>query len=140
MSQTSDSKALTAVVKVDISPGELLDKITILQIKSERIEDQDKNRNVMIELEVLETAFSQSLTMSDKMSELTASLKQVNQALWDIENDIRACERAQDFGPEFIKLARAVYQTNDRRAALKAEINELCGSDLREEKSYADYD
>jgi hypothetical protein len=128
-----------APILVEVAPGELIDKITILQIKTERIDDADKVKNVRIELEVLETARDENIPPSPELDGLTAELKTVNEALWEIEDDIRDCEREKDFGPKFIELARAVYRTNDRRAAAKREINELLGSKIVEEKSYADY-
>jgi hypothetical protein len=129
----------TGTVTIEIAPGELIDKITILEIKSERIEDAKKVANVRIELETLEASRDATLPASPDLTRLTAALKAVNEELWVIEDDIRDCERAEDFGPEFIRLARAVYKTNDRRAALKREINELLGSRLIEEKSYQPY-
>ena len=126
-------------ILVEVAPGELIDKITILQIKTERIDNADKVKNVRIELEVLETARDTVIPSSAELDRLTAELKSVNEALWEIEDDIRDCERVKDFGPKFIELARSVYRTNDRRAAAKREINELLGSKIIEEKSYADY-
>ena len=126
-------------ILVEIAPGELIDKITILEIKSERIADADKLKNVRVELDVLAAARDAAIAASAELAELTAQLKQVNEALWEIEDAIRDCERGQEFGPKFIELARSVYHTNDRRSALKRQINELLGSKLIEEKSYAAY-
>ena len=126
-------------ILVEVAPGELIDKITILQIKCERIADAAKLRNVRVELEVLEAARDGATAPSPELSALTAQLKQVNEALWEIEDAIRDCEREQDFGPKFVELARSVYHSNDRRAALKRQVNELLGSKLIEEKSYAAY-
>jgi len=126
-------------ILVEIAPGELIDKITILEIKSERIADAGKLKNVRVELDVLAAARDAAMAASAELAELTAQLKQVNEALWEIEDAIRDCERGQDFGPKFIELARSVYHSNDRRAALKRQINELLGSKLIEEKSYAAY-
>jgi hypothetical protein len=123
---------------VEVSPGELLDKLTILEIKSERIADPRKRENVRTELAALAAA-RETLEPSPRLAELVAQLKAVNEALWDIEDAIRLCERDGDFGPRFIELARSVYRTNDRRAALKRAINELLSSSLIEEKSYTDY-
>lgn len=127
-----------------ISPGELLDKLTILEIKKERIVDPDKRVNVIRELEVLSALWAKASPASEHAAALgleamRAELKTINQSLWTIEDDIRACESRQDFGPQFIELARAVYQTNDRRAAVKKQINQALGSDLVEEKSYSEY-
>src|SRR5438128_2303857 len=121
-------------ITVEIAPGELIDKITILEIKNERIADTAKLRNVRVELEALCAARDQAMEKSDGLTRLTAELKAVNEALWEIEDDIRDCERHRDFGPRFIELARSVYRQNDRRAAVKRQINELLGSKLIEEK------
>ncbi len=130
---------MSDTIQVEIAPGELIDKITILDIKMERIEDAAKRENVSIELNTLNAARDKSVPSSDALTDLTAQLKKVNEALWEIEDDIRDCERASDFGDTFVQLARSVYITNDKRAALKREINDLLGSRLVEEKSYADY-
>ena len=122
-----------------IAPGELIDKITILRIKSERISDAAKLKNVRTELDILQKTQAEEVPQSDEMVRLEEALKTVNEALWEIEDDIRDCERKGDFGAEFIRLARAVYVTNDKRAALKKEINLLLGSTIVEEKSYAEY-
>jgi len=121
------------------SPGELIDKITILEIKFEKILDVSKRMNVGRELEALSISLEQNIIISTELAALKLNLKKVNEVLWDIEDDIRSCERKSDFGPIFVKLARSVYFQNDRRAALKKEINVLLGSDIIEEKSYAKY-
>ena len=126
-------------ISVEVAPGELIDKITILEIKKERIEDVAKVENVWIELEALTAARDTNITPSAKMDELTASLKAVNEELWVIEDDIRDCERSSDFSDKFVQLARAVYITNDKRAAFKRDINVFLGSRIVEEKSYAAY-
>jgi len=126
-------------LKVEIAPGELIDKITILEIKSERMDDPAKLENVRRELEILSAIRDTKLTASGGLDELAAKLKNVNEKLWVIEDDIRDCEAAGDFGETFIGLARAVYQTNDERARLKREINVLLGSEIIEEKSYKPY-
>lgn len=123
---------------VEISAGELLDKIAILRIKSERIRDSGKLRNVRAELAVLETV-RQTLPPSSALVDLEGQLRTANERLWEIEDALREYERRQDFGPQFIELARSVYLTNDRRTALKRTINELLDSRLIEEKSYAEY-
>lgn len=133
------AKQPTRSVHVEIAPGELIDKITILEIKAEQITDADKLRNVQKELEILARCRAESLPALSELESLTASLKDVNKQLWEIEDQIRDCERNQDFGETFIALARAVYKTNDRRAQLKREINDLLGSRIVEEKSYASY-
>src|SRR4051812_41414409 len=126
-------------ILVEIAPGELIDKITILQIKEEQIRDAAKLANVRTELGILSAARDKTIPASKELDELTAELKQVNQALWDIEDEIRLCERAKDFGPKFIELARSVYFQNDRRAAVKRQINERLGSKIIEEKAYQPY-
>jgi hypothetical protein len=133
------SSAARQAVAVEIAPGELIDKITILQIKRERLTDAAKLQNVECELTALTQARDRVLPASTELDRLTAELKSVNEALWRIEDDIRDCERRQDFGTVFTELARSVYHQNDRRAALKRRINELLGSRFVEEKSYTDY-
>ena len=130
---------MTTTIMTAIAPGELIDKITILRIKSERIADEAKLKNVRTELDILQKTQADEVPHSDEMVRLEDALKAVNEALWEIEDDIRDCERNGDFGDEFIRLARAVYVTNDKRAALKKEINLLLGSTIVEEKSYAEY-
>jgi Flp pilus assembly protein TadD len=125
-------------VTIEAAPGELIDKITILQIKTERIAEAAKLRNVRAELEALEAARDRTIAPSEDLDRLTADLRGVNEALWGIEDDIRTCEHAGDFGPQFIELARSVYRHNDHRAALKRQINVLLGSGILEEKSYVD--
>jgi hypothetical protein len=124
---------------IEVAPGELLDKLTILEIKAERMTDPTKLANVHAEHAVLAAVRRDALPASAELAALEAQLKAVNERLWQIEDDIRLCERAQDFGPRFVALARSVYHENDRRAALKRAINELLHSPLIEEKSYARY-
>jgi hypothetical protein len=128
-----------AELLVPISPGELIDKITILEIKSERIQDAAKLHNVRTELALLTDTWKASPFSATDISADWNALREVNAKLWDIEDDIRDKERAGDFGPGFIELARAVYFTNDVRAAIKRRINTALGSVLVEEKSYSDY-
>ncbi len=123
---------------VPVSVGELLDKIAILRIKSERIVDPAKLANIRRELTALD-AVARAVPGGPALDALVADLKAVNESLWDIEDDIRAHDARGDFGPGFVRLAQAVYRTNDRRAALKREINRLTGSALVEEKSYHDH-
>lgn len=126
-------------IRVPVSPGELLDKITILRIKSSRMSDAQKLANVRIELKVLEETWGASpYAQSDIAADVNALL-QVNERLWVIEDDIRDKERAHIFDSEFIRLARAVYFENDERAAIKRRINLKLGSTIVEEKSYAEY-
>ncbi len=119
-----------------ISPGEFLDKLTILEIKIERIADPGKLENVRRERALLRAEWEASPLARADVTAQFEELKQVNQALWEIEDEIRVKEAAQAFDAEFVELARAVYRTNDRRAAIKRAINLALGSDLIEEKSY----
>lgn len=128
------------LIEIPVSWGELLDKIAILEIKAERIADPVKNANVVKELAALKRTRDQTGVDLAPVSDAVDALRQVNGALWRIEDDIRDCERQQAFGETFIALARAVYRTNDERALLKRRINDALGSDLVEEKSYASYD
>ena len=129
------------LVEAPISLGELVDKITILEIKRVNISDSDKRRNVEHELDILSAKVEQLLDpeATSKLKPLKAVLKSINEILWDIEDRIRDCEREGDFGKRFVDLARSVYVTNDKRAATKKEINLAFGSELIEEKSYRDY-
>jgi hypothetical protein len=120
-------------------PISVVDKVTILEIKSEKIADAGKRANIGRELEALSGVLAPLLAATPALAPLKAELRTINEALWRIEDDIRDCERQRDFGAPFVELARAVYHTNDRRAATKRKIDELMGSDLVEEKSYAPY-
>jgi hypothetical protein len=126
-------------VKIPVSWGELLDKLTILQIKMERIEDPEKRRNVQKELITLDAVWRDRGVPALELDELVRQLRQINEQLWDIEDAIRLCERQQEFGARFVQLARSVYQSNDRRAAVKYQINRLLDSEIVEEKSYESY-
>jgi hypothetical protein len=128
-----------SLISTPVSFGELIDKITILEIKSERIADPAKLDNVRRELELLRDTWRAHPASGIDIANLQASLKQVNERLWVIEDDIRIQEQRQLFDAMFIKLARAVYFENDERAALKRQINQQLGSTLVEEKSYQDY-
>jgi tetratricopeptide (TPR) repeat protein len=128
--------APTRAVTIETSPGELIDKITILEIKAARITDPAALRNVRAELDALQAAHERTIVGSEELDALTAELRSVNETLWDVEDGIRVCERDGDFGERFVALARSVYQHNDRRAALKRQINLRLGSGLVEEKSY----
>lgn len=127
------------IIHVPVSPGEVLDKITILEIKSERISDADKLVNVKRELELLTAAWKKYVDDDDTVQAIHAKLKAINEDLWEIEDDIRDKERAREFDQVFIDLARSVYVTNDRRADAKKELNLYLGSEMVEEKSYQDY-
>ncbi len=126
-------------IKVPVSPGELLDKITILRIKSQRIGDPSKLANVRVELAALQETWAQSVYAVAEVDVDTQALQAVNERLWNIEDAIRDKERAQIFDAGFIELARAVYVENDERAAIKRRINLALGSTLIEEKSYNSY-
>ena len=126
-------------IHVPVSPGEVLDKITILEIKSERMSDPQKVTNVRIELDLLRNTWPPVITQDDTTGDVHAQLKEINEALWEIEDDIRDKERAKEFDERFIELARAVYFTNDRRSEVKKKLNLHLGSQIIEEKSYQDY-
>ena len=128
-----------AELLVPISPGELIDKITILEIKSQRMTDPAKLHNVRTELAMLNGTWTASAYSATDIAAEWRGLREVNAALWDIEDRIRDKERDRSFDGEFIELARAVYVTNDERAAIKRRINTKLGSGLVEEKSYAAY-
>lgn len=127
------------ILNVPVSVGEVVDKVTILEIKSNRISDEAKLRNIRAELDQLRPMVSGGVFDSAEVTALFDGLRAVNGELWDIEDNIRAEEAAGRFGDRFVELARAVYFTNDRRAELKKKINLATGSDLVEEKSYEDY-
>ena len=127
-------------IYAQISPGELIDKITILEIKDARIGDAHKLANVRYALKTLSETRARTLAMSAELERLWSDLREVNENLWEIEDEIRFCEARKDFGPRFIELARAVYRTNDRRAAIKKDIDLLFGSAMTDEKSYEDPD
>lgn len=127
------------LIRIPMSPGELLDKITILEIKSERMTDADKLANVRHELDLLNTTWREAVESDDTVRRIHEQLKSINEALWGIEDDIRDKEKAREFDDRFIELARAVYVTNDQRAAAKKELNQYLGSSIVEEKSYQDY-
>lgn len=126
-------------ILIPISPGELLDKITILEIKSERIESVEKKSNVKEELALLKRAWKESEFEDSDLIALRYQLKSINKVLWDIEDNIRKEERNNFFGDRFIELARSVYMKNDERAKLKKRINTYLNSEIVEEKSYQNY-
>lgn len=127
-------------ILVPISPGELIDKLTILRLKAEAITDPAKLSNIWHEQTTLQQVADAAIWPSPKVTELWEALYQVNATLWKIEDDIRRCEAQADFGDDFVALARAVYRTNDKRADIKREINVYLGSALVEEKSYVSTD
>jgi len=126
-------------ILIPISPGELLDKITILQIKSERIADPAKLVNIRTELDMLQKVWQDAVRADDVIRALGAELKAINETLWEIEDDIRDEERNKRFGDRFVELARSVYVTNDERADAKKRVNLHLNSSIVEEKSYQDY-
>jgi len=126
-------------VTIPVSWGELFDKLTILRIKLARISEASKQANISAELAALECIPAAHPLPEQELEPLVSELQQINETLWDIEDDIRQCERENDFSDRFIELARAVYRTNDRRADLKRAVNDLLGSELVEEKSYQAY-
>lgn len=128
-----------SLVSTPMSVGELLDKITILEIKSEKIKDQDKLKNINHELTLLTQTWQKTALSTAETEQLKDDLKTVNLKLWQIEDDIRIFEKNKNFDDGFVQLARSVYYQNDDRAALKKQINEATGSELTEEKSYESY-
>jgi len=126
----------SAAILVEVGAGELLDKITILLIKAEKISDPAKLANIKREFEALSPSRKRLIDTYAEVEVLEAELKAVNEALWGIEDDIRECESRKDFGPSFIELARSVYIQNDKRAELKKKINIVCEANIIEEKSY----
>jgi hypothetical protein len=127
------------ILNIAVAPGEVIDKLTILEIKRERMSDRSKLANVEHEYALLAKTLAANVPPNAALAVLRDELKAVNETLWQIEDDIREQERHKDFGARFVELARAVYRTNDERARLKRRINELLGSSLVEEKAYADY-
>ena len=126
-------------INTPVSPGEVLDKITILEIKAINIKDVEKQNNVKHELNILLKTWDSHVEKSDELVDLKQQLKNVNQDLWNIEDDIRIKESKREFDDEFIQIARSVYVENDKRAAVKKAVNLLLGSELVEEKSYEGY-
>jgi hypothetical protein len=124
---------------VEVSVGELLDKISILEIKKEKIKDSDKLKFINNEHDILKTQYDQNVQNNEKIEKLFESLKNINLQLWAIEDDKRLCEKEKDFGEKFIKLSRQVHFLNDDRAQIKLEINNLCGSKIKEIKEYTVY-
>jgi len=126
-------------ILAEISAGELVDKVTILEIKAERLESRSALKNVATERTALEARLNPILADHPSLTQLKADLKTINETLWEIEDDIRQKESSKEFGSEFIQLARSVYFENDKRSKVKRAINELLGSEIIEEKSYSDY-
>jgi hypothetical protein len=127
------------LIHIPAAVGELVDKITILEIKQKNVEDTTKQGLITTELDHLKQCLNQHVVENDALRDARSKLKEINQTLWNIEDDIRQCERQKCFDTTFIELARKVYFTNDQRAAIKQQINELTGSTISEVKSYEDY-
>ena len=123
----------------EISPGELLDKISILEIKIEKIKDKSIQDEIKKEYKILKEIQNSSIKMEDEIKDLFKSIKEINLKLWDIENKLRTCEKNKDFGKNFIELAREVYFNNDKRSKIKSKMNKVLGSYIREVKEYANY-
>jgi len=126
-------------IEAPISAGELIDKITILEVKVERLIDRSKIDNAQAELDLLHARRTRAIPESPELARLTAELAAVNRRIWDLEDTIRDCERQRDFGVNFVAVARSIYRANDERAVIKRRINFALGSELVEEKSYAAY-
>ncbi len=124
---------------VEVSIGELLDKISILEIKKEKIKDPDKIKYISSEHSILKDQFEKNVKPDEKLIKLFTSLKEINAKLWKIEDEKRQCEKDKDFGPKFIKLSRDVHFLNDDRAKIKLEINNYTGSSIKEIKEYTSY-
>jgi len=124
---------------VEVSVGELLDKISILEIKQEKIKSQDKLKFINLEHKILKEQLNQNIKSDNKLDELFNSLKEINAKLWVIEDDKRQCEKDKEFGEKFIKLSRDVHFLNDDRAKIKLEINNYTGSTIKEIKEYTSY-
>ena len=126
-------------IQTEISAGELLDKISILEIKLEKIEDKNNREEIKKEYKILKEVQNSSIKFDDKIKELFNSIKVVNIRLWNVEDELRVCEKNKDFGKNFINLAREVYFNNDKRSKIKSEINKRLGSNIREVKQYVNY-
>jgi len=126
-------------ILVEVSVGELLDKISILEIKKDKIKDQDKLKFVIDEHEILKEQLDKNIKTDEKINKLYQSLKEINSKLWVIEDDKRQCEKESDFGEKFVKLSRDVHFLNDDRAKIKLEINNHTGSKIKEIKEYTSY-
>ena len=124
----------------EISAGELLDKVSILEIKLHHVTDENKKREIKKEYDILKKTQDSSVEFTDEIKKLYQFLKDVNMRMWEIEDKVRICEKNKDFGKDFIELARSVYFNNDKRSRIKLEINQILKSDIREIKEYVDYE
>ena len=123
----------------EISAGELLDKISILEIKIEKINNKDSLEEIKKEYKILKEIQNSSIKLKDKIKDLFKSIKEVNLKLWNVEDKLRICEKNKEFGKNFIELAREVYFNNDKRSKIKSEMNKILGSNIKEIKQYANY-
>ena len=123
----------------EISAGELLDKITILEIKLEKVIDKNSRDEVKKEYKILKEIQNSSIKLEDDIKDLFKSIKEVNLNLWEVEDNLRICEKNKDFGKKFIELARKVYLNNDKRSKIKSKINKILGSNIKEIKQYVNY-
>jgi len=123
----------------EISAGELFDKMSILEIKLDKIEDKNSQKEITKEYNILKDALNSNIDLNDKVQNLLKELKKINLNLWVIEDKLRICEKNRDFDKNFIELARGVYLNNDKRSKIKLEINKILGSNIREIKQYVDY-
>ena len=126
-------------IQSEISSGELLDKISILEIKLKKIKDKENLKEINKEYAILKQSQNLNIKLTNELKDLFDELKKVNLNLWDIEDKVRICEKNKDFGEKFIELARGVYFNNDSRSKIKSEINKLSGSNIKEIKQYSDY-
>ncbi len=126
-------------ILVEVSIGELLDKISILEIKKEKIKNQEKLKFITDEYNVLKAELDKNIKLDEKLNSFFSSLKDINSKLWVIEDDKRMCEKASDFGDKFIKLSRDIHFLNDKRAKIKLDINNHTGSKIKEVKEYTNY-
>jgi len=126
-------------IQSEISSGELLDKISILEIKLKKIKDKENLKEINKEYAILKQSQNLNIKLTNELKDLFDELKKVNLNLWDIEDKLRICEKNKDFGQSFIKLARDVYLNNDKRSKIKSEINKILGSNIKEIKQYVDY-
>ena len=126
-------------IQSEISSGELLDKISILEIKLKKIKDKENLKEINKEYAILKQSQNLNIKLTNELKDLFDELKKVNLNLWDIEDKLRICEKNKDFGEKFIELARGVYFNNDKRAKIKSEINEILGSNIKEVKQYVNY-
>ena len=126
-------------IRAEISAGELLDKISILEIKLDKIKGKENLEEINKEYKILKDVQNSSIEVTEKLKTLFKEIKEVNLNLWNIEDELRICEKNKDFGQNFIKLARDVYLNNDKRSKIKSKINEVLGSNIKEIKQYVDY-